>query len=169
MINSKPQFWIAVYTKPRHEKKVANKLIEKKYTTYLPLLKERRKWSDRKKWVEFPLFKSYLFVYANPKLFYDILKTPGLVRIIKFGGEIAEVSEKTIKTIKLMLEGDHKPIATDYFIKGDYVTVKEGPLKGMNGEITKIDNQDHLIFRIESIQHSISVKINRSYLSKKVK
>ena len=54
--------WIAVYTKPRHEKTVSNDLYKKGYEVYLPLLREKRKWSDRKKWIEFPLFKSYLFV-----------------------------------------------------------------------------------------------------------
>ena len=46
--------WIAVYTKPRHEKAVSNELYKKGYEVFLPLLKERRKWSDRKKWIEFP-------------------------------------------------------------------------------------------------------------------
>ena len=59
--------WIAVYTKPRHEKTVENELLKKGFEVYLPILKERRKWSDRKKWVEFPLFRSYIFVRTEIK------------------------------------------------------------------------------------------------------
>ena len=50
--------WIAIYTKSRHEKKVANNLIEKGFEVYLPLIRKRQKWSDRKKWISYPLFKS---------------------------------------------------------------------------------------------------------------
>ena len=59
--------WIAFYTKPRHEKLVQKELEKKGVQTYLPLLKERRRWSDRKKWVEFPMFKSYIFVKTELK------------------------------------------------------------------------------------------------------
>ena len=59
--------WLAVYTKPRHEKTVEKKFQKKGFEVYLPMLKERRKWSDRKKWVEFPLFRSYIFVRTKLK------------------------------------------------------------------------------------------------------
>ena len=65
--------WIAVYTKPRHEKTVALELGKKGIESYLPLLKERRKWSDRKKWVEFPLFRSYVFVKIELKNVISLL------------------------------------------------------------------------------------------------
>ena len=69
--------WIAVYTKPRHEKTVEKELQKKGFEVYLPLLKQRRKWSDRKKWVEFPLFRSYIFVKTEIKnaLFEDHLRS----------------------------------------------------------------------------------------------
>ena len=69
--------WIAVYTKPRHEKTVRNELYKKGYEVFLPLLKEKRKWSDRKKWIEFPLFRSYLFVRTDLKKVLFIVQTSG--------------------------------------------------------------------------------------------
>ena len=59
--------WIAAYTKPRHEKVAYDQLINKGFSAYLPLLRQKRKWSDRKKWVEIPLFKSYIFVKTQLK------------------------------------------------------------------------------------------------------
>ncbi len=59
--------WIAAYTKPRHEKVAYDQLIDNGFTAYLPLLRQKRKWSDRKKWVEIPLFKSYVFVKTHLK------------------------------------------------------------------------------------------------------
>ena len=165
-LTSKEKKWVAVYTKPRHERVVAENLIDKGLEVYLPLLKERRKWSDRKIWIKRPLFKSYLFVRVQLRDSIFVLKTPGIVRIIKFGGEIAIVNNSSISAIKLMLEGGYKPEPTDYFIKGDKVKVVIGPLKGIEGEIAKIHDNSRLIIRIDSIQHSLSIKINSGLLKK---
>ena len=156
--------WIAVYTKPRHEKTVSNELYKKGYEVYLPLLRERRKWSDRKKWIEFPLFRSYLFAKTDLKNVLFIVQTSGVVKVIKFGAKIGIIQEEIINSIRLMIEGGYKPEPLDYFIKGDPVIVKEGPLKGLNGEVVRIDNNDRLIVRIDAIQHSVSVQIERGFL-----
>ena len=156
--------WIALYTKPRHEKLVQKELEKKGLQSYLPLLKERRKWSDRKIWVEFPMFKSYVFVKAELKQSIFILQTSGVVKIIKFGLKIATLKESNIQAIRLMIDGGYDPKPIEYFIKGDPVEVKDGPLKGLIGEVTQIGKDNHLIIRVDAIQHSISVKIKRGYL-----
>ena len=158
--------WIAVYTKPRHEKTVSNELYKKGYEVYLPLLKEKRKWSDRKKWIEFPLFKSYLFVKTDIKNSLSVVQSYGVVKIIKFGEKVGIVQNEIIDSIRLMIEGGYKPEPLDYFIKGDPVIVKEGPLKGLIGEVVRIDNNERLIVRIDAIQHSVSIQIERGFLRK---
>ena len=156
--------WIAVYTKPRHEKIVEKELRNKGFRVYLPMLKEKRKWSDRKKWIDLPLFKSYIFVLTDIKNALFILQTIGVVRVIKFGKEIAVIKDENIKAIKLMIKGGYSPIAIDYFEKGESVEVKEGPLKGLVGEVKRIDSQDRLLVKVDAIQHSISIQINRAFL-----
>ena len=156
--------WIAVYTKPRHEKTVEKELQKKGFEVYLPLLKQRRKWSDRKKWVEFPLFRSYIFVKTEIKNALFVLQTLGVVKVVKFGGEVAVIQNDSIQAIKLMIEGGYRPEATDYFVKGDPVEVKDGPLKGLVGEVIRVDNHDRLLVRVDAIQHSVSVQINRAFL-----
>ena len=156
--------WIAVYTKPRHEKTVENELLKKGFEVYLPILKERRKWSDRKKWVEFPLFRSYIFVRTEIKNSLFVLQTMGVVKVVKFGGEVAVIQNDSIQAIKLMIEGGYKPEAIDYFVKGETVEVKSGPLKGLIGEVIRVHNSDRLLVRVDAIQHSISVQIDRGYL-----
>ena len=158
--------WIAVYTKPRHEKTVSNELYKKGYEVYLPLLREKRKWSDRKKWIEFPLFKSYLFVKTDIKNSLSVVQSYGVVKIIKFGEKVGIVQNEIIDSIRLMIEGGYKPEPLDYFIKGDPVIVKEGPLKGLIGEVVRIDNNERLIVRIDAIQHSVSIQIERGFLRK---
>ena len=164
IIENNSEKWIAVYTKPRHEKTVSNELYKKGYEVYLPLLKERRKWSDRKKWIEFPLFRSYLFVRTDIKNLLFVVQTYGVVKIIKFGEKIGIVQNEIINSIRLMIEGGYKPEPLDYFIKGDPVIVKEGPLKGLIGEVVRIGNNDRLIIRIDAIKHSISIQIERGFL-----
>ena len=156
--------WIAVYTKPRHEKTVEKELQKKGYEVYLPMLKERRKWSDRKKWVEFPMFRSYVFVRTKIKNTLFVLQTPGVVKVIKFGDEVAVVRDEIIKAIKLMIEGGYNPEPLNYFIKGDPVEVKDGLLKGLVGEVIRLDKNDRLLIRVDAIQHSISIQINRGFL-----
>ena len=162
----KRRIWIVAYTKPRHEKSVAKDLKLKGYKIYLPLIKKRKQWSDRKKWVAFPLFKSYIFIKTELNNTLSIMQTPGIIKIIKFGGSIAIVNSSSLKSIKLMIDGGFNPKITDYFIKGDNVVVKEGPLNGIQGEVVRIDGNDRLIIRIDSIKHSLSIKIKRSFLKK---
>ena len=77
--------WIVVRSKPRSEKIAYAQLLEKGIEAYLPLLKERRRWSDRKKWVEFPLFSSYLFANIEVKKSIFVLQTQGVSSLVKFG------------------------------------------------------------------------------------
>jgi transcription antitermination factor NusG len=88
----------------------------------------------------------------------------GVVKVIKFGGEVAVIQNDSIQAIKLMIEGGYKPEAIDYFVKGETVKVKSGPLKGLIGEVIRVDNGDRLLVRVDAIQHSISVQIDRGYL-----
>ena len=164
--NNNLRKWFAFYTKSKHEKLVCGNLTKQSYEVYLPLLREKKKWSDRKVWVQYPLFKSYIFVKIEPKFEMSILKTPGIVKMIKFGNKPSPISEETIYALKLMINGGYKPHSTESFIKGDPVIVKDGPLKGLKGEIATIQNEEHFIIHLDAIQQTISLKIKRAFLSK---
>ena len=113
------KLWIAVYTKPRHEKSVKKQLEMKGFDVYLPLLKERRKWADRRSWVEFPLFKSYIFVRIELKNSIFIIQNPGVLKIVRFGDKIAVIQNNIINALRLMIDGGYRPKTTDHFLKGD--------------------------------------------------
>ena len=93
-----------------------------------------------------------------------VLQTIGVVRVVKFGEDAAVVNDDQIRAIKLMIEGGYSPKAMDYFVEGDPVEVKDGPLKGLVGEVVRLDNHDRLVVRVDAIQHSISVQIDRAFL-----
>ena len=156
--------WIVVRSKPRSEKIAYDQLLEKGIEAYLPLLKERRKWSDRKKWVEFPLFSSYLFANIELKNSIFVLQTHGVSSLVKFGDEIAIVQDNIIKTIKLAIDGGYQLTPTEYFIAGNEVEVIEGPMKGVKGIIVQLKGKDRLIIKIDAIQQALSINIDSRFI-----
>ena len=92
--------WYAVYVKSKCEKKTFKLLEDKRIEVYLPLLNRLKQWSDRKKMVAEPLFKSYIFVRSDLKNYYDILNTPGVVRFIGFEGKPVPVPDNQIVAVR---------------------------------------------------------------------
>jgi len=156
--------WIAVYTKPRHEKTVLNQFEEKGIESYLPLIREKHRWSDRMKWVETPIFKSYIFANIELKDNLIVLQTQGVHNIVKFQNKIAVIPEDQINNLRKMIEGGFDPLPSDYFVIGDEVEVVGGPLRGMTGIVSRNDTPDKLIIKIDAIQHAVAVQIEGKYL-----
>ena len=156
--------WIAAYTNPRHEKVAYDQLISNGFTAYLPLLRQKRKWSDRKKWVELPLFKSYVFVKIHLKNSLFVLQTHGIKNVVKLGEEITVIRDEEILAIRQMIEGGYETEGIDYFIEGDHVVIIEGPLKGTEGVVVHIKGKDQFVLKIDAIQHAVSCQIDRKLL-----
>ena len=165
MNNDTPvRHWIAVYTKARHEKVVHEQLDKKNIEVFLPLIRSKRRWSDRIKWVNIPLFSSYVFARIELKNHLYVLQTTGVHHIIRFKDEIAVIPNDQIQAIKLMLEGGYTPESTDYFVVGDEAEIIVGPMKGIKGIISRIDGDDKFVLKIDAIKHAIIVHIDRGYL-----
>ena len=160
--------WIVVRSKPRSEKIAYAQLEEKGIEAYLPLLKERRKWSDRKKWVEFPLFSSYLFAKIEIKNSIFVLQTHGVSSLVRFGEEIATVQDEVINAVKLAIDGGYKLAPAEYFIAGNRVEVIEGPMSGVKGIVVRLKGKDRLVIKIDAIQQALSIDID-SRLIKNIK
>ncbi|NQV36557.1 MAG: UpxY family transcription antiterminator [Candidatus Marinimicrobia bacterium] len=156
--------WIAVYTKPRQEKVVLDQLTKKGIEAYLPILRQKRRWSDRMKWVDMPLFNSYIFVQIELKNRIYVLETQGVHHIIKFQNKIAVIPEMQIKAIQQMLEGGFEPTNTDYFVIGDAVEIVGGPMNKIKGIVSRIDGEDKFVIKIDAIQHAVAVHVDRRYL-----
>ena len=156
--------WLAVYTKARHEKVAYEQLTKQGMEVYLPLVRSKRRWSDRTKWVDVPLFRSYLFVRIPLKDHLFVLQTIGVHHVVKFKSEIAVIPDEQIEAIRLMIEGGYDMQSTEYFQIGDRVEVSFGPMKGVQGEVSRIDGEDKFVLKIDAIQHAIAVHIERGYL-----
>lgn len=131
--------WYAIYTQPRTEKKVAERLRLQNVEVYLPLQSKLQQWSDRKKWVEVPLINSYIFIKTNLYNYYDILNTQGVVKFISFGQTPAVVKQSDIELIRMLL-ADYHDIEVCYqglLPQGTEVIVKAGPFRGMRGRLVE--------------------------------
>lgn len=159
--------WFALYTKSRTEKKVNQELIDKGIECYLPLEKRLKLWSDRKKWVEEPFIRSYIFVNIEESNLQKALNTPGVVTVIRFSGKPAPVREEQIKIIQSILSSSEKfELSTEKFEPKEKVEVTQGSLKGLVGEMVHHLNKYKVLVRVESINQNILIKINPSYLKK---
>ena len=116
------------------------------------------------KWVETPIFKSYIFAYIELKNNLEVLQTRGVNHIIKFQNKIAVIPDIQIANLRKMIDGGFDPLPSDYFIIGDNVEVIGGLLRGMHGIVSRTDSEDKLIIKIDAIQHAVAVQIERKYL-----
>ena len=158
--------WYAIYTKPRWEKKLAERLEDKRIEHYLPVVKTLKLWSDRKKWVTEPLFKSYIFVHVSDKEYLHAIQTPGAVKYITFERKAVSIPEVQIEAMKAFIESGEDPLTGSPEMKiGDRVRVNRGSLKGLDGTLVEFHNQRRVRIMIEGIQQSLHIKIPLSFLS----
>jgi transcriptional antiterminator RfaH len=156
--NKDSQQWYPVCTNPRAEKKAYQALISKGICSYLPLQRQLKKWSDRKKWVEEPIIRSYLFVYIREIDQAEVLMTKGVSRFIYFSGKIAAMPERQMDDLKLIMGSSYKlEITEEHLQPGEKIIIKAGTLKGMIGEIISYRSQKQLSLKLDALGCSIII------------
>ncbi|OQP64403.1 antitermination protein NusG [Niastella vici] len=131
--------WYALYTKPRWEKKVADLLELKQIENYCPLQKIERNWSDRKKVILEPLFKSYVMVRLAPKAHIPVLQTDGVLGFVTFQGKPAVIRDIEIETVKQFLKDyEHIQVERIDVNINDEVTIINGPLMQQKGQVQEV-------------------------------
>jgi transcription antitermination factor NusG len=131
--------WLAIYTRPRWEKKVNGLLIQKGIESYCPLNKVRRKWSDRIKTIEEPLFKSYVFVKISDEDRSNVRMTSGVVNFVYWDGKPAIIKEKEIQTIRRFLdEYENVNVVKMEFQPDTRVRVISGPMMDQEGKVIEV-------------------------------
>ncbi len=159
--------WYPVYTHARAEKKAYEALTNKGILAYLPLYRQLRQWSDRKKWVEEPFIKSYVFVNIAEHAQAEVLMTKGISRFLYFSGKPATMPDRQINELKLLMTSSIDLEITEEDLQpGEKIIIKAGPLKGMTGEVVVYRSQKQLILRLESIGRSIIVHVAASYIER---
>jgi transcriptional antiterminator RfaH len=170
MIDTRQPHWLAAYTKPRNEKKVLERLQEEGVEVYLPLQKILKKWSDRKKWVEEPLLRSYIFVKITDKEYAKVLKVFGVVRYVTFEGKPVPIPENQIDILRMLL-GEHieLEVVEENIEPGQLVEVIAGQLSGLKGELVKHNGKKKVVIRLDHISHLLLIILPRGYIAKATK
>jgi transcriptional antiterminator NusG len=155
--------WLVIWTESRAEKKVAKRVATLGMSSWLPIVKERHRWSDRWRDIECPLFPGYLFARVAGASWHQILGTPGVLTIVKDGGTPALVAASLVNSLRdaIAREGTvPEAIAggVDY-APGDEVIVQEGVLRGVRGIVREQRGGRQLVLWVAAIGRGISFTI----------
>ena len=155
--------WYCIHTRSRHEDVVYQHIEDKRIEAFLPKLEVWSRRKDRKKKIQKALFPGYLFVHdrLEPDHRLEILKTPGVVRILGNEKGPCSVPEPQIESIKTILAGKSAVSPFPYLKEGQLVRVVYGPLKGSEGFLLKIkEGKEKLVISVDLLQRSVAVEID---------
>lgn len=159
--------WHVFYCASRAEKKAAALLEKAGYATFLPLNKTLKQWSDRKKWVEIPLFPGYIFVHCTHLQISHISSVPGIVGPLRLAGKYGSLSEQEVENIKqIILSGNPLETESMNLIPGDPVMIDYGPLQGIKGTVLDQAGKQYFYVQIETLNQFIKIKIASGALKK---
>lgn len=147
-------YWYVLYTSPRAEKQVRERISLQNVECFLPLHRTPRAWSDRVKIVDVPLFHSYIFVRCHESQLYPLLYVYGVSRIVYYNGKPAIIRQKEIDAIKDFLQQS----ANHELLIGDEVEILAGAMKSVSGKVRKI-KKTYLVLYLEQLGATVSVNL----------
>lgn len=154
--------WYAVQAKCRVERRIAQDLSAKGFQTYLPLLREERQWSDRKKVLDVPAFSGYVFVRQDGSLAsrVRVLETFGVLRMLGDNHSPTPVPEREIQSLRVALERGVNCHRFDSIPVGSRVEVKHGPLAGVFGQLVRVSRGFRLVLSVSTVSQAIAVEVD---------
>jgi len=153
--------WYALHTRPRHEKLVVQRLAERSVETFLPLISEVHRWSDRKKKVQLPLFSCYVFARFVPNRLerLQVLRVAGVLGLVGTRGEGTPIPDTQIDAVRALIDGA-VPWTSHPFLKiGQRVRIRSGALDGLEGILVSRNGSDTLVISVDAIQRSLAVRV----------
>lgn len=165
MLDKDKKYWYALYVRSRAEKKVVTQLEDIGVEVFLPLITRIKQWSDRKKKVEEPLFKSYVFVHSTAKQHIPILNVYGVLKFVTFEHEAVVVPDNQIVAIKRYIDDfDEKgrELTNAELQVGDMVRITNGPMQGLIGRLQSVKDKRQLIVYIDAVGQYLLISIPRA-------
>jgi transcription antitermination factor NusG len=153
--------WYAIHTVARHEKRVADELLQKRISTFLPLLEQTHQWSDRRRRVEVPLFTCYAFVQVRPtpEERLQILRTPGVLSLVGARGLGTPIPDKEIDNIRTVLREKISCGIHPFLTVGRRVRVRGGALDGLEGILVERNGDRSVVISVQLLMRSMSVRV----------
>ena len=153
--------WFVFYTNPRAEKAVSKNLVDKGYEVFLPLQKKLKIWKNRqRRYVDEPLFPSYIFIKTRSSDIYNILKTYGICKCIIFEKNPCAIPNKDIEAIRIMIQSEEVTSSNNDFNEGEKVLVIRGPLTGYEGTLFNQKGKNKFGIQIKGINLIASIDIS---------
>jgi len=160
--------WYACRTRPRAEKRAGQLLKLCGVESYVPLLEQERQWSDRTKRVGFPLFPGYVFGQFSLAMVHEVLRTPGVVTIVRNDGNPAPVRSEELESIRLLVAcanaGSAPPEPAEFLEEGQEVIVAHGPFSGIRGVLVEGRGRARVVIRLSVLRRALSVQLPREIL-----
>jgi transcription antitermination factor NusG len=152
--------WYALYTSANHEKGVAEQLARRSIEKFLPLYESVRRWKDRRKLLQLPLFPGYVFVRVALRNRLPILQIPGVVRLVGSNGTPTPLFDEEVESLRRALESEVRAEPHPYLSKGRKVQISTGPLAGRNAIVIRHKGKRRVVISTELIQRSIMLDID---------
>ncbi len=163
------RYWFALYTKPRSEFKAAEQIGTKGVEYYLPSVTKTKQWSDRKKKINEPLIRGYIFIFANEKERIISLEQFSVVRCVSERGKPSRIPGWQIDNLKKMLSTNSDVLVKEGLVPGVKIKIKEGPFEGVIGTLQEIDNQKTLAVSINLLNRSVVAHLPRESIIEIIK
>jgi transcription antitermination factor NusG len=157
--------WYALVCRPRHEKAVDAALRMKDLESFVPLYRDLRRWSDRAKQVDLPLFPGYAFCRFTNHERPQVLKTPGIRSVVGNGRMPLPVEDAEIERLQNVVGSGLTIEPWAYLEAGDKARVECGPLRGVEGIVVRAKNRDRMVVSITLLRRAVAVEVDREWLS----
>jgi transcription antitermination factor NusG len=152
--------WYALYTMPRHEKRVALQLGRHSIDYFLPLYETVHRWKNKRARLELPLFPSYLFVRIPREGRVEVLQLPGVHYLVNIDGKPIAISDREIQVLQIIVSSRLRVAAQPYLAIGRRVRVKAGPLQGSEGILVRHKNNFRVVLSMDLIMRSVAVDVD---------
>ena len=162
---SNPLPWYGLRVKSRHEQVAATVLRGKGYEPFLPLYRVRRRWTDRVKDTELPLFAGYVFCRMDLTDRLPVLTSTGVVGIVGIGKIPEPIEEQEIAAIRAVMRSGLPAMPWPFVHPGDSVRVEFGPLRGVRGVVQSVNDRQRLVVSVTLMQRSISVELDPAWVT----
>lgn len=157
-------FWFALSTKRNREKHVAEMLRGKGYEEFVPVYRSIRKWSDRYKQIDLPLFPGYVFCRFDPAWRLPVLTTPGVLQVVGNGKLPVPVEDREIEALKMVVGSRLQVEPWPYLRVGERVTIESGALAGLEGILQEVKKSCRIVVSVELLQRSVAVEVDRAWV-----
>lgn len=157
--------WFALRVRSGSEKLVATIAGNKGVEHFLPVYQSRRRWSDRVKSVELPLFPGYLFCRLNPRYRLPVLTIPGVQHFVGVGKAPIAIEDAEIAAIETAIRAGLRTEPWPYLTAGQRVRVERGPLEGLEGILIEVRKQQRIVVSVQLLMRSVAVEIEREWVT----